>query len=297
MSPLSDSLPMTGEPAPHSLSGGSGSRHFYPGQHVVPRPWGGTWQGPTDLEDEQDSFGYGKIHSRPPYGRWTGIRPGPGHHPEPLYYQPTDPFSLYPNASLMNYSDPYHNAAYLPRTQGYDASENPGFGYIPANYVHPDDHPFNFRGRFFHPAYTDLHNNGSYVSSSGPAHIPHGFKGVIPFQVPIPGYHANLVDSSEDYKGPTGVYGFKSNTYHAASHPIYAPWYMPGVKPGDDVHKDRFAFPKPLRSHKVARPRWFDDPQSWPHYDSDKYSSFIIRRKAPPPPPVAPGEGEEGSAF
>lgn len=288
MSPISDSFAQTA-PRPFSLGGGSGHVHNYPGQRHLPRPWGGTWQGPGTISDDADDMGYGPVTSRPPYGRWSNVRPGPGHHPEPLYWQPTDPHSIYPNASLMNFSDPYHNAAYLPRAHGYDAStQHPSFGYIPSNYVHPDDHPFQFRERFFHPEYTDVVNNGSYVSSPGPARIPHGFRSLIPFQVPIPGYHNNLPDRIE----ASGYAGATPYVYHGAKHPLYTPWYMPGVKPGDDVHKNRFAFPKPLTEHKTAKPKWFDDPQSWPHYDSDKYSSFIIRRRAPPPPKESPESGE-----
>lgn len=237
-----------------------GGHNTYAGSHHVAQPWGATFDGPTQISDGSDvHFGYGAITSRPPYGRWSGIHPGPGHDVEPMYYDPRDPFSIHPNTTLMNFSDPYRNAAYLPRTQGRDPSAaNPGFGYIPANQVHPDEHPFHFGGRFFRPD----HNTSTFpnMPSGGKGHWSHGFKSLIPFQVPIPGYH------------------------NGNNHPLYATWYEPGVAPGEN----KFAFPKPIQSLKARRPRWFDTPQSWPQSDHDQYASFIIAKKPPGPPPEAP---------
>ena len=69
--------------------------------------------------------------------------------------------------------------------------------------------------------------------------------------------------------------------------------YEPGVTPGDPVHKNIFAFPKPNnREHKVARPTWFDEPQSWPGSDFDKYAKFTVPTRPVPPP----GGGEAGAA-
>ena len=135
---------------------------------------------------------------------------------EPLYYDPRNPHSYRANSSVMNYSDPYHNAAYLPRTQAYDADpgHQPGFGYIPTTRVHPDEHPFHFRGRFFHPEFNDT--RFPHVSNLGPENVYRGYRSVIPYQVPIPGYHHNSPDS-EDTNG---------EWYHGTSHPVYAAWYV-----------------------------------------------------------------------
>jgi hypothetical protein len=259
--------------------GRSGPFH-YPGQLRGPKPWGVDYGHPSVSDGSDTKFGYGPITSRPPYSRWDGLRPGLGHMNQPLYYDPRNPHSWRANASVMNYTDPYHNAAYLPRTQAYDADpgHQPGFGYIPTTRVHPDEHPFHFRGRFFHPE----HNGTKYphVSNMGPEHVYRGYRSVIPYDVPIPGYHHNSPDPQDN---PNGEW------YQGTSHPVYAAWYEPGVTPGDAVHKNIFAFPKPNnREHKVAKPQWFDEPQSWPGYDFDKYAKFTVPTRPVPPPP----EGE-----
>ena len=72
------------------------------------------------------------------------------------------------------------------------------------------------------------------------------------------------------------------------------------MTPGDPVHKNIFAFPKPNnREHKVARPSWFDEPQSWPGYDLDKYAKFTIPTRPVPPPRELKEDGspDDGGAW
>lgn len=72
------------------------------------------------------------------------------------------------------------------------------------------------------------------------------------------------------------------------------------MTPGDPVHKNIFAFPKPNnREHKVARPSWFDEPQSWPGYDLDKYAKFTIPTRPVPPPKEVKEDGssDDGGAW
>lgn len=257
------------------LSGRSGLRpDAVPGAGLAKgaRRWGKDARGPVVSDGSDRVFGYGRVSAAPPYGRWGGLREGPGHahSREPFYYDPRDPHSH--NATAVNVSDPYRNAAYLPRTQGYDAGFTPGFGYVPVNKVDADDHPFHFRGR-----------------NAPPRDNPN----LIPFEVPIPGYHNVGAAARPDRAGERGRLR-PYEWYHGETHPVYAEWYRPGVLPGDPVHFNRFAFPKPDMSYKTDKPTWFDEPQSWPNYDIDKYASFTIRSTAIPPPEEGNDQSEEG---
>lgn len=252
-----------------------------------------------------------------------GAAPHPGPRPNATV-QPTDPEGSRPTPAAFNFSDPYRGAGYLPQElMGRHNALYPSFGFVPGprpasllllprpntagleppllaprgadpgprravNYVSPHYHP-QFPGGKWQPPSRFSH--------------PEGFMDLVPYDVPIPGWHGG------------------------SAHPLYAPWYKPGIahrrreRPriqpythqslGDERHGAVADFPAPNARYRVERPLYMDrcDPAPvtfpatasshchcprpggpWPSMGpTDVYST--VPSAPPPPPPGAAGSG------
>ena len=157
-------------------------------------------------------FGYGPVTSR------HRIRGGAGSdrlgHRNRCTTQKSHSYRA--NSSVMNYSDPYHNAAYLPRTQA-GTSWSSGFR------IHSDHASSSGRASvcFGDSFILNSTTRDSHMSNLGSENVYR--VGVIPYQVPIPGYHHNGQDSEDT---ESGIANFASRVRrifvvfdHKISHP------------------------------------------------------------------------------
>ena len=210
-----------------------------------------------------------QVYDPPPYGKaWGPARSYGGKTaPEPLYYDPEDPFDGAFNSSLKHYTlyrgkwipkptNPMQGAAYLPGGRGRHPDPlHPQFGFVPVNYVNPnwDPKPFRLGGPMEEVPYP--HHLGGLSGSAN-----------IPVQVPFP-------------------------ITLGGNHPLYADKYYPGVQPG----RTKLSYPTPLRGkYKYHAPAWFDGASSWPHPDPERVPTIPF---VPPPPPGGGGGEAKARRF